>query len=232
MREKAGEPANAGCDHLLMIANGENLKTLVQDNTVGSLLKIIVVYKNLKVVIDIREDLTGMTFGRLTVNSFFGVAKNRAALWLCKCSCGNEKIVRAADLKRGKTQSCGCLQKERLAENRPKDYHKINVRHGETHTRLYNIYANMKQRCYNPNTPCYRWYGGKGITICDEWLNSYECFRDWATSNGYDESLSIDRIDPNKNYEPSNCRWIPLIDNIMRARVKTCNDYPKGVAGR
>lgn len=183
-------------------------------------------------MICIRDDLIGMKFGRLAVKEFAYVGKGRNAMWRCSCDCGNEKITSTASLKGGRTRSCGCLQKEKLAENRPKDYHAINIKHGETRARLYNIYCNMKQRCYNPRNPSYKWYGNKGIKMCDEWLDGYEKFRDWSISNGYKEDLTIDRIDSNKDYKPSNCRWIPLADNVRRARVKTCNDYPQGVAGR
>lgn len=85
-------------------------------------------------------------------------------------------------------------------------------------TRLYSIYTNMKQRCYNPNNPKYSNYGGKGVIICDEWLNDFRTFYDWANANGYSDELTIDRIDPNGNYCPENCRWVTLQENISRIR--------------
>jgi len=89
-------------------------------------------------------------------------------------------------------------------------------KHGSRHTRLYNIWHGMKQRCFNPNDPNYKYYGGRGAVVCDEWL-SFVSFKEWAESNGYDDTLSIDRIDPTSDYCPQNCRWIPLSENSRRA---------------
>ena len=142
-------------------------------------------------------DLTGQTFGRLTVIRYAGIAKNRKALWECECSCGNRIVVQGTNLRNGNTSSCGCLHKERF------NGHK----HGLKHTRLYSIWCAMKARCSNPHTKSYRNYGGRGIAVCEEWNNDFMCFYNWAMSNGYEENLSIDRINVNGNYEPSNCRW-------------------------
>lgn len=169
------------------------------------------------------EDLTGQRFGRLVCIEYAGkTGKNQASSWRCRCDCGNEKVVLGASLKRGRTTSCGCYQKEKLAENRPKDYSKINVKHGDSshRSRVYNIWANMKQRCYNPNNPSYHWYGEKGITICDEWKEDYETFRDWASVSGYADNLTIDRIDSNGNYEPGNCQWLTQGENAAKAARK------------
>ena len=176
-------------------------------------------------------DLTGQRFGRLVCLEYAGADKRRVSLWRCTCDCGNETIIRGTDLtrKRGAVQSCGCLQREKLAENRPKDYHTINIKHGWRHHRLYNIYNNMKQRCYNENTPCYKWYGGKGVRICDEWLASVDAFASWAMQNGYSDDLTIDRIDSGKDYSPENCRWITHGDNARRAAIKQHQSKEKSV---
>lgn len=144
-------------------------------------------------------DLTGQTFGRLTVLERVDTGNHSYATWLCKCSCGKIKEVRSCHLRSGAIISCGCYQKE-IAR-------KCNSTHKESKTRLYNEWQHMKKRCYWKNYNAYNLYGGRGITVCDEWRNSFEAFKDWALSNGYSDELTLDRIDINKNYEPSNCRW-------------------------
>jgi hypothetical protein len=143
-------------------------------------------------------DISGQTFGRLTAIEIAG-RKYKTTLWRCRCSCGNETIVFVAYLRSGHTKSCGCLRGEITSQR--------NYTHGERQTRLYKIWAGMKQRCTNPKIAFFHRYGGRGIKVCEDW-NVFEPFRDWAIANGYRNDLSIDRINNDGNYEPSNCRWI------------------------
>lgn len=144
------------------------------------------------------KDITGQKYGRLLVKKYVGNDDFGNARWLCKCECGKETIVIGKSLRFGKTRSCGCLNTE--VQNSPR---KLNPRKKE---RLYTIWKNMRQRCYNPNSSSYRNYGARGIAICDEW-NDYEVFKEWAINNGYSKELSIDRKDVDGNYCPNNCRW-------------------------
>lgn len=153
-------------------------------------------------------DLTGQRFGRLKVierapNHIQPCGKSKV-LWKCICDCGNEICTDGYGLRKGMTKSCGCYGKEQRI--------KANTIHGMSRSRLAKIYANMRSRCYNPNASKYEIYGGKGIKICDEWLNDRTKFFDWAVNNGYKEDLTIDRIDPNKDYEPNNCIWATVTE--------------------
>lgn len=162
------------------------------------------------------EDITRKRFGRLLAVEYVGVINGRGS-WRCKCDCGSEKIISKHDLDTGRVLSCGCYHSEHTTERFTK--------HGGRKDRLYNVWAGMKERCYNPNIASYKYYGGRGIFVCDEWKNNYESFRDWSLSNGYDEfsqnrECTLDRIDVNSGYCPDNCRWV---DTIAQANNKRTN---------
>lgn len=141
----------------------------------------------------------GNIYGRLTVISR-GISKNNHANWLCKCSCGNEVIVTGSSLRNNKTKSCGCFKNEETKNRFTK--------HGLKNHSLYGVYIKMKSRCYNINDKDYKNYGKRGINLCNEWKYSFINFYNWAIKNGYQNNLTIERINVNENYEPNNCTWI------------------------
>lgn len=153
----------------------------------------------------INVNFEGMCFGRLTV-----IEDNLKSKVKCLCSCGKETYVLKSNLIKGNTQSCGCLHKEIAKANFST--------HNLSKTRLYRIYLKMKERCYNPKNKAYKNYGGRGISICKEWLNDFEKFYNWANTNGYTPALSIERKNVNGNYEPQNCTWIRKSDQSKNRR--------------
>lgn len=136
-------------------------------------------------------DLTGEEFGKLTVR-YRMITDSKHTFWFCECDCGGKKEARSDALRNGTTTHCGCVG---LGT------------HNKTGHRLFNIWQGMKERCYNTNSKDYNRYGGRGIEICQEWLDDFMNFYNWAMENGYDYSLSIDRTNVNRNYEPNNCKW-------------------------
>ena len=163
------------------------------------------------------QDLSGKRFGNLTVVKLAHCHGGQAH-WLCSCDCGKDAVVRGSHLRNGHTSSCGCK--------------KGHIAHHESKTRLYSIWRNMLDRCFNTNNPQYKRYGARGILVCEEWFE-YVPFRDWAMANGYDKSLSIDRIDNDGGYSPENCRWATAVqqaNNTRKTRFITYNGETHSVS--
>ena len=169
------------------------------------------------------QDLTGKTFGRLTVLRSEGKGKNGKYLWLCRCSCGNTKVTDTGQLNSGCTQSCGCLKHDLLVEK--------NLSHGLANTPIYNVWATMKQRCLNSSEKRFKDYGGRGIKVCDKWL-SFEGFYEDMSST-YITGLTIERKDSNGDYCPENCIWADRFiqaNNTSRNRIETVNGITDSLA--
>ena len=170
------------------------------------------------------KDLTNQKFNKLTViKSTDKRTSSGDAIWLCRCDCGNITYVAGGHLKDGHTKSCGCNKKNNLNGSKNHFY-----RHGLYGTRLHKIYHNMKTRCFNPNLFEYKNYGKRGIKISEEWLdkeNGFINFYTWAIANGYRDDLTLDRIDVNGNYEPSNCRWATQKEQCNNKRTNVIIEY-------
>lgn len=179
-----------------------------------SLVNLKKIYEEVKkkgnITMNIPKDYShfiNKVFGRLTVLSQVSWNMHDKHVYFnCRCSCNNLIVMRIDHLRDEKIISCGCYNRERLTT------------HAESHTRIYHIWGSMKQRCLNENNPAYMNYGGRNINICDEWCNNYIEFRDRALNNGYEENLSIDRINNDGDYEPSNCRWVTEIEQANNKR--------------
>ena len=163
------------------------------------------------------ENLVGQRFGRLVVleDTKIMVPNRTQTYQKCLCDCGNIVIVPKSYLKSEHTRSCGCWVKE------------MHTTHGLSQSRIYKVYSGMKKRCYDKNHKLYNRYGGRGITICDEWLNDFMAFYNWSMANGYQDDLTIDRIDNNKGYSPDNCRWVTMLEQAQNTS-KNVNITYKG----
>ena len=154
-------------------------------------------------------NLIGNKYGRWTVIDRAENINGRTA-WICKCECGTEKVIKIHDLRNKRTNSCGCLRKENTKS--------MFSKHGLSNHRLFKIWTSMKTRCYNKNATNYERYGARGISICDEWNNDFMKFYNWSINNGYSDNLTIDRVNNNGNYEPSNCRWATVKEQNSNKR--------------
>ena len=170
------------------------------------------------------NDLLGQRFGRLTV---IKRAPNRGVKvnWLCQCDCGKQSVAFASDLRSGTHQSCGCLQKERVTK------HSHAQRHTNGGSITYGSWQAMKGRCFNPRVPKYEYYGGRGITVCDRWANSFQAFLD-DMGERPSHNHSIDRIDSDGDYTPDNCRWATRAEQSQNQRHAAPSPRKRSKNGR
>lgn len=171
-------------------------------------------------------DITYQTFGMLTAIKRAGT-RNGEVMWLCICNCGKEAVVKSDNLRYGRTRSCGCLRRKN-AEALPRK-----VTHGKSRSRLYVAYRGMKDSCYTPSCTNFRKCGACGITVCDEWLNDFQAYYDWAMANGYDENAPrgqsvIYRVDKSKSFSPDNCRVGSLAESRACMAPRKCGGQDDG----
>jgi len=152
-------------------------------------------------------DLTGKKFNKLTVIELIG-SKYGVTKWKCKCDCGNYAVVASVELKNGTTKACGCLKGK---------HRKYPI--SSENNRLYKTWSHMKSRCYREKDISYKNYGGRGIAVCNEWLQDFMSFYNWSIENGYKKNLEIDRINSDENYSSSNCRWVTKLINTRNRRI-------------
>lgn len=165
-----------------------------------------------------KYDITGEKFGHWTViGRDFDRPTDRNTYWLCKCDCGEIRSITRTSIVSGKSKSCGCMRGEHLKG--------INKTHGMSKTRIYHEWASMRKRCKSENDRCASSYYLRGITVCPEWDSDFMAFYEWAMDNGYNDSLTIDRIDNGKGYSPDNCRWITIEQQQSNKRNTVFVEY-------